>query len=98
MSNKIRRTFQPRFFLFLAVTALLVVGAILLVQTVSDYIRERKAGSTLELPVTATADPNASPAPEASFTQAPAGASQLQPLRTDMTYSVSGSQKNGSTA
>lgn len=95
VSNKIRRTFQPRFFLFLAVTALLVVGAILLVQTVSDYIRERKAGSTLELPVTATADPNASPAPEASFTQAPAGASQLQPLRTDMTYSVSGSQKNG---
>ena len=76
MSNKIRRTFQPRFFLFLAVTALLVVGAILLVQTVSDYIRERKAGSTLELPVAATADPNASPAPEAFFTQAPAGASQ----------------------
>ena len=95
VSNKIRRTFQPRFFLFLAVTALLVVGAILLVQTVSDYIRERKAGSTLELPVAATADPNASPAPEAFFTQAPAGASQLQPLRTDMTYSVSGSQKNG---
>lgn len=93
MSNKIRRTFQPRFFLFLLVTALLVVGIILLVNTVSDFIKERKASSTLELPVNATADPNATAAPET--TAAPVGVSELLPLSESMTYTVSGSNKNG---
>lgn len=93
VSNKIRRTFQPRFFLFLLVTALLVVGIILLVNTVSDFIKERKASSTLELPVGATADPNATAAPE--ITPAPVGTAALLPLDKTMTYTVSGSSKSG---
>lgn len=93
VSNKIRRTFQPRFFLFLLVTALLVVGIILLVNTVSDFIKERKASSTLELPVGATADPNATAAPET--TPAPEGTAALLPLDKNMTYTVSGSSKSG---
>ena len=57
MRRKTRRTFQPRFFLFLALSIALVVGIVLLSSAGVDYYQERKKQSELNLPVTASASP-----------------------------------------
>lgn len=68
--RKKRRAFQPRFFIFLVVSALLLVGVVLLASAVTQTIRDNKAKESLNLPTTtaligddgATADPNATKA------------------------------------
>ncbi len=57
--RKTRRTFQPRFFLFLALSVALVVGIVLLSSAAVDYFEERKKQSELDLPVNASASPEA---------------------------------------
>ena len=57
MRRKTRRTFQPRFFLFLALFIALVVGVVLLSSAGVDYYQERKQQSELDLPVAASASP-----------------------------------------
>ena len=95
MSRRTRRAFQPRFFLFLLVTVFLVVGVILLVSTVSDYIKERKESSTLQLPVSATEEPGTETKNETALSAASGTAVEKQALNTSVTYSVTGNNKNG---
>ena len=59
MSRKTRRTFQPRFFLFLALSVALVVGIVLLSSAAVDYFKERRLQSELDLPLSASASPEA---------------------------------------
>ena len=91
MSRKTRRTFQPRFFLFLALSVALVVGAVLLSSAAVDYLQERKKQSELDLPVSASASPEAG-GEEQDKTYAVV---QKKRLNKDAPYAVTGSDKGG---
>ncbi len=93
MSRKTRRTFQPRFFLFLALSVALVVGAVLLSSAAVDYFQERKKQSELSLPVSASASPKAGSV-ENDEGQASAVIKKRR-LNTDAAYSVTGDDKDG---
>ena len=95
MRRKTRRTFQPRFFLFLALFIALVVGVVLLSSAGVDYYQERKQQSELDLPVAASASPG-----EGSMTgtgtneQAP-GVVRKTRLDMSKSYLVTGSDRDG---
>ena len=93
MSRKTRRTFQPRFFLFLALFIALVVGLVMLSSAGVDYLKERKLQSELTLPVEASASPEGAGEPGAES----GGAAVVQKKRLSMerSYAVSGSEKDG---
>ncbi len=91
--RKTRRTFQPRFFLFLALSVALVVGIVLLSSAAVEYFEERKKQSELDLPV------NANASPEAGNTEGTEGTTssvaRKQRLSMDAKYIVTGSDKDG---
>ena len=93
MRRKTRRTFQPRFFLFLALSIALVVGLVMLSSTAVEYYQERKMQSELDLPV------NASASPEAGESGSGEGQSlsviEKKRLSMETAYLVSGSDKDG---
>ena len=93
MSRKTRRTFQPRFFLFLALSVALVVGIVLLSSAAVDYFQERKKQSELDLPVSASASP------EAGGAEGTAGQTSTvvrkQRLSMEAEFTVTGSDKDG---
>lgn len=93
MSRKTRRTFQPRFFLFLALSVALVVGIVLLSSAAVDYFQERKKQSELDLPVSASASP------EAGGAEGTAGQTSTvvrkQRLSMEAKFTVTGSDKDG---
>ena len=93
MRRKTRRTFQPRFFLFLALSIALVVGLVMLSSTAVEYYQERKMQSELDLPV------NASASPEAGEGGNGEGQSlsviEKKRLSMETAYLVSGSDKDG---
>ena len=91
--RKTRRTFQPRFFLFLALSVALVVGVVLLSSAAVDYFEERKKQSELDLPVSASASPEAGNA-EGTEEQSSAVA-RKQRLSMENEYTVTGSEKDG---
>ena len=93
MSRKTRRTFQPRFFLFLALFVALVVGLVMLSSAGVDYLKERKLQSELTLPVEASASPEGAGEPGAES----GGTAVIQKKRLSMerSYAVSGSEKDG---
>ena len=91
--RKTRRTFQPRFFLFLALSVALVVGVVLLSSAAVDYFEERKKQSELDLPVSASASPEAGNA-EGTEGQTSAVA-RKQRLSMENKYTVIGSEKDG---
>ncbi len=93
MSRKTRRTFQPRFFLFLALFIALVVGLVMLSSAGVDYLKERKLQSELTLPVEASASPEGAGEPGAES----GGTAVIQKKRLSMerSYAVSGSEKDG---
>ena len=93
MSRKTRRTFQPRFFLFLALFIALVVGLVMLSSAGVDYLKERKLQSELTLPVEASASPEGAGEPGAES----GGTAVVQKKRLSMerSYAVSGSEKDG---
>ena len=91
--RKTRRTFQPRFFLFLALSVALVVGVVLLSSAAVDYFEERKKQSELDLPVSASASPEAGNA-EGTEEQSSAVA-RKQRLSMENKYTVTGSEKDG---
>ncbi len=93
MSRKTRRTFQPRFFLFLALSVALVVGVVLLSSAAVDYFQERKKQSELDLPVNAGSSPGEGDGSDAQG-QSPSVV-QKQRLSTDVSYVVSGSDRDG---
>ena len=93
MRRKTRRTFQPRFFLFLALSVALVVGLVMLSSTAVEYYEERKMQSELDLPV------NASASPEGGEGGSDEGQSESvvekKRLSMETAYLVSGSEKDG---
>ena len=91
MSRKTRRTFQPRFFLFLALSMALVVGIVLLASAGVDYFQERKKQSELDLPVSASASPEAGGENQGQDYSVV----QKKRLSTDAPYMVTGSDKDG---
>ena len=91
--RKTRRTFQPRFFLFLALSVALVVGIVLLSSAAVDYFEERKKQSELNLPVSASASPEAG-SQDGTSGQTSAVA-RKQRLSMDAKYPVTGSEKDG---
>ena len=91
--RKTRRTFQPRFFLFLALSVALVVGIVLLSSAAVDYFEERKKQSELNLPVSASASPKAG-SQDGTPGQTSAVA-RKQRLSMDAKYPVTGSEKDG---
>ena len=93
MSRKTRRTFQPRFFLFLALFIALVVGLVMLSSAGVDYLKERKLQSELTLPVEASASPEGAGEPGAES----GGTAVIQKKRLSMerSYAVSGREKDG---
>ena len=91
--RKTRRTFQPRFFLFLALSVALVVGVVLLSSAAVDYFEERKKQSELDLPVSASASPEAGNA-EGTEEQ-PSAVARKQRLSMENKYTVTGSEKDG---
>lgn len=92
MRRKTRRTFQPRFFLFLALSVALVVGVVMLASAAVDYFQEKKKLSELDLPVNASASPEAG---EGSEDQSPTSVIQKQRLKEDAPYVVTGSDRGG---
>jgi hypothetical protein len=93
MRRKTRRTFQPRFFLFLALSVALVVGIVMLSSTAVDYLQERRKQSELDLPVTASASPGEGN--ETGSEGASSSVTQKRRLSMDATYVVSGTDKDG---
>lgn len=91
MRRKTRRTFQPRFFLFLALSAALVVGIVMLSSAAVEYFEERKLQSELDLPVSASASPEAGL--EGGGSGLPAVV-QKKRLSMEAAYSVIGNDKN----
>jgi len=91
--RKTRRTFQPRFFLFLALSVALVVGVVLLSSAAVDYFEERKKQSELDLPVSASASPEAGNT-EGTEEQ-PSAVARKQRLSMENKYTVTGSEKDG---
>lgn len=91
--TKTRRTFQPRFFLFLALSVALVVGVVMLSSAAVDYYQERKKQSELDLPVNASASPDVG---DGSGAEGQATtAAQKRRLSMDAPYVVTGSDKAG---
>ena len=95
MRRKTRRTFQPRFFLFLALSVALVVGVVLLSSAGVDYFQERRKQSELDLPVSASASPSDGSEDESQGQGQPVGVVQKKRLSKDTTYTVTGSEKDG---
>ena len=95
MRRKTRRTFQPRFFLFLALSVALVVGVVLLSSAGVDYFQERRKQSELDLPVSASASPSDGSENESQGQGQPVGVVQKKRLSKDTTYTVTGSEKDG---
>ena len=91
--RKTRRTFQPRFFLFLALSVALVVGIVLLSSAAVDYYEERKKQSELNLPVSASASPEAGG--EGGNPGQTSSVARKQRLSMDAKYPVTGSDKDG---
>ena len=95
MRRKTRRTFQPRFFLFLALSVALVVGVVLLSSAGVDYFQERRKQSELDLPVSASASPSDGSEDESQGQGQPVGVVQKKRLSKDTSYTVTGSEKDG---
>ena len=93
MRRKTRRTFQPRFFLFLALSVALVVGVVMLASAGVDYFQEKKKQSELDLPVNASASPEAGDGSGAG--EGTAKAIQKRRLSQEKAYTVTGSDKDG---
>ena len=91
MSRKTRRTFQPRFFLFLALSVALVVGLVMLSSAGVEYLQERKKQSELDLPVSGSASPETGGDGQSDT----ATAIQKKRLDKDTPYLVTGSDKDG---
>ena len=91
--TKTRRTFQPRFFLFLALSVALVVGVVMLASAGVDYFQEKKKQSELDLPVNASASPEAGDGSGAG--EGTAKAIQKRRLSQEKAYTVTGSDKDG---
>lgn len=91
MSRKTRRTFQPRFFLFLALSIALVVGIVMLASAGVDYFQERRMQSELDLPVNASASPEAGGENQGKTY----AVVQKKRLSLDAPYTVTGSDKDG---
>ncbi len=94
MSRKTRRTFQPRFFLFLALSVALVVGLVLLSSAGVDYLQERKLQSELSLPVTASASPEGEATGEGTEPETAAVVKKRR-LSMETAYAVTGADKDG---
>jgi len=94
MSRKTRRTFQPRFFLFLALSVALVVGLVLLASAGVDYLQERKLQSELALPVSASASPEGESAGTGAGQETSAVVKKRR-LSMDAPFRVSGADKDG---
>ena len=94
MSRKTRRTFQPRFFLFLALSVALVVGLVLLSSAGMEYLQERKLQSELSLPVSASASPEGETTGESTEPEA-AAVTKKRRLSMDAPYAVIGVDKDG---
>ncbi len=92
MGRKTRRTFQPRFFLFLALSVALVVGIVMLSSAAVDYYQEKKKQSELDLPVSASASPEAG---EPGGEGQTSSVIQKRRLSQDTPYVVVGSDKDG---
>ncbi|MDD3400852.1 MAG: hypothetical protein PHT58_04385 [Eubacteriales bacterium] len=88
MARRRRRMFQPKFFLFLIATLLLIAGIVVMVIAISNKITSCENESSLAAP--STADPLATVNPLASPTENPI-ASTPPPLSSTSTYTVSGS-------
>ena len=93
--TKTRRTFQPRFFLFLALSVALVVGIVLLSSAGVDYYQERKKQSELDLPVAASASPEEGDVTGTGTEAQPSSSARKTRLSIDGTYTVTGSDKDG---
>ena len=91
--TKTRRTFQPRFFLFLALSVALVVGVVMLASAGVDYFQEKKKQSELDLPVNASASPEAGDG--SSSGEGTAQVVQKRRLSQEKAYAVTGSDKDG---
>ena len=92
MRRKTRRTFQPRFFLFLALSVALVVGIVMLASAGVDYFQERKKQSELDLPVNAKDVEGSSG--ETGFSGLSSTVVPKKRLSTDAAYTVTGSDKD----
>ena len=92
MGRKTRRTFQPRFFLFLALSVALVVGIVMLSSAAVDYYQEKKKQSELDLPVSASASPEAG---EPGGEGQTSSVIQKRRLSQDTPYVVMGADKDG---
>lgn len=93
MSNRMRRTFQPKFFLFLLVAIVLLVGIVLLISTLTEQIRAQKQRDSLMLPL-----PSSSIAPQDRVKQEqPEQKKGPQPLKPG-SYPVTGRNRSGLSA
>lgn len=92
MSHKKRRKFQPRFFLFLLVTVFFVVGVIVLANVISDYVKQTREASTLQLPAEGTAEASSDPALAQSSST---GTRTMLPLDPNAAFTVSGNGTAG---
>ena len=93
MRRKTRRTFQPRFFIFLALSLALVVGLVLLASAAVNYLQERKEQSELQLPVIAEEGTQTENGAEEQ--ELTGGVRPKKRLSAQQTYSVSGSDTAG---
>ena len=82
-----KRRFQPRFFLFLLVAALLLVGLIVLANVINQRVKARRAEESLDMSgflLNEDAEDGASPSPEAEQVQV----NDIPPLPAGQSYSV----------
>ena len=93
MSRRTRRTFQPRFFFFLALSVALVVGIVLLSSAAVDYFQERKKQSELDLPVNGSASPEEGVGSDGEGQTA--SVVQKRRLSMEAAYVVTGSDRDG---
>lgn len=105
MSRRNRRTFQPKFFLFLLLIAAVMLGIVFLSQAVKDYIAGCNQSEMLEVDVSGltVADEQETAAQEEEFSGdtytvepvAVAKESMVSKLDPDVKYAVTGSNTNG---
>ena len=97
MRRKTRRTFQPRFFMFLALFIALVVGIVLLSSAGVDYYQERKQQSEMDLPVAASASPGEGTGTGTGTGVEGQSTGIVRKTRLDMnkSYLVTGSDRDG---
>ncbi|MDO4544247.1 MAG: hypothetical protein Q4C01_06795 [Clostridia bacterium] len=81
-----RRIFQPRFFLFLAATLLLIAGIIILAVVIANKVKSCKDEESLDLILPSTADPLSTNDPLATSESV---SSTPPPLSGSATYTVS---------